>query len=352
MKAQDGSAEEKTIHPTLSFWSFSLWSSQTPLVSSILAGTSDLCHTKVRIFEFKNLLYISLKTSCLPFDFDEDHAQPLAALVHACPDIRILELDFDDIHDSGGEWSVGAMWAPLEDMTFSSLRTFRATGKVNPDWYQFFDSPKENPLRRFFMRHPRLETIGLGWFEESEYQNPIDPEDMDSLFPGLIHAELPAFLWVPVAASKLVEQIVSVTLTDEFLYDYTNVSFKDIAKSARSMPKARRFKFNPRRFEGDDIDGLEDVLRLMPALETLEMGLKFEPDEIVSLLSSTPNLRKAVIHIPHTVDESERSDYISSMAKMCPRLVSVDNAEDEDDVIHWGIIRTPAGDIKVAVEED
>ncbi|QRV96319.1 hypothetical protein RhiJN_24337 [Ceratobasidium sp. AG-Ba] len=240
-------------------------------------------------------------------------------------------------------------------MTFPSLRTFRAAGRAYADFYPLFGCyeyvpPPENALRRFFMRHPHLETISLCWLESDEYHGPIAPEDVESLFPSLVHAEAPPFFWVTIAASKLAEQIESMTLTDVFRWAYVGIDLKDIAKSARRMPKARRFKFNPRKLIDGDLDGLEDVLRLMPALETLEIGIKFETDKIASLLSSTPNLREAVIHIP--CDGSERLDYILSMAKICPRLVSVHDAKYKDNVGRWVIIRTPGGDIKVAVEGD
>ncbi|KAG9119350.1 hypothetical protein FRC07_005666, partial [Ceratobasidium sp. 392] len=302
------------------------------------------------ILKFKNLPYLSLAMTCLPYHFDEEHIESLALLVRACPNLRTIDFDFDDHHDSGGQWSPGQLCAHLKDITFHHLHTFRTMSNIDPDWLQFFDSPEKNPLHQFFLRHPDLHTIGLGWLPETVYSKPIDPTVMKALFPSVKHAEVPAFLCVPIVASKLAAQIETIKVADPYFWHSPPESdLRFIARSARCMPNLRRLSFDFDFRHSTRPDGLEELLRLAPGLQELELGIPLiELDEIVDSLKHAPNLQKLSILPAETRAIELRTGervwvaFISSVAGVCLKLRYFRDLSDWDEV-WWMVNRLEDG---------
>ncbi|KAG8770526.1 hypothetical protein FRC12_004195 [Ceratobasidium sp. 428] len=228
-----------------------------------------------QILALTNLKHISLDITCLrkTHDFDEDHAKALASLIRSCPEIQSINLDFNSPHSRGGRWSPGVLCSHFDDVTFCHLDTFRALGGTDTD--RFVYSAENNPLHRFFLRHPNLHTIGLDWVPEAEYTRRIPPTLMGSLFPSIRHAEVPGFLCAHIIASELAVQIESITIADPFWNEPSGLSLDMISYSGRLMPNLRRLTFYPKLRHPDNLDGLKGILLLAPELEVLELGKVF-----------------------------------------------------------------------------
>jgi hypothetical protein len=148
------------------------------------------------------------------------------------------------------------------------LPTLRALGAVSTDWPSFFESPDENPFRAFFTHHPDLHTIGIGWEFETMYSEVINPVDLATLFPSLIHLEAPAFLCAPIMASSLADQIESVAILDEW-YEPMGPNLNTTAQAARLMPELRRLALHQNE-DRIDTRALKRLLSVTPELQELK----------------------------------------------------------------------------------
>ncbi|ELU36144.1 F-box-like domain-containing protein [Rhizoctonia solani AG-1 IA] len=135
--------------------------------------------------------------------FDTEQLEPLTSLLTRSPNISSLVLDLVST-DGESYYSPTALVSALgENRVLPRLRRFHVHGHQDPNWTTFFEKPDSHPLRQFLIRHPGIEDIGFGLFEETEYGDVIDPAQVARLFPSLKHFEGPAFLFQPLVQSTL-----------------------------------------------------------------------------------------------------------------------------------------------------
>ncbi|KAG8736081.1 hypothetical protein FRC10_009715 [Ceratobasidium sp. 414] len=159
----------------------------------------------VRIFDLKNLEYISLSITQNQFLF-QPNLEPFVLPLRASPYIKSIEIAFEDVFDEFKfYWSPSVLFAALEGATFPFLRTFRASGAVDVDWFHSFNTPHTDPLEGFFTRHPGIRTIGFGWMEEVDHRVVVAPEVVETIFPSLTRFDAPTFLCGAVMASRLAD---------------------------------------------------------------------------------------------------------------------------------------------------
>ncbi|CAE6497224.1 unnamed protein product [Rhizoctonia solani] len=127
-----------------------------------------------------------------------------------------------------------------DQCVFPRLRRFYARGGEDPDWMDFFDNPNGNPLRQFFVRHPQIEDLALGYANESCYYNDIDPAGIAKLFPSLRYFEGPVFLIPPLLQSCLAEQLEELVISDSWLRDEVDLDTKIYGK-VLTLPKLLKF---------------------------------------------------------------------------------------------------------------
>lgn len=170
-------------------------------------------------------------------EFGEEFA-PIISLIQGCPSLESLELVIRAAPWAcfRGTWSLKDFLRDLHPWMSPSLRTFRMLGDVEPNWHYDLRNTGAGVLRSFFMRHPRLETVSLGWAEDALYSQMVP--DVAVLFPSLRHLEAPACLCGPVLSSSLAMQIESVTVLDE-VYDKFGYNFQSLASTASDLPRLR-----------------------------------------------------------------------------------------------------------------
>ncbi|KAG8678462.1 hypothetical protein FRC08_017756, partial [Ceratobasidium sp. 394] len=243
-----------------------------------------------RTFDFKNLSHFSLDVKSLGFDFETRRLRALVLPLYNSPHLQSLELNFEDSRHDGSTWSPNELFAALDGITLSSLRTFRALGSIDPDWYLSFNSDYPTPPSDFFARHSRLETIGLGWMEQHIHKQTFEPRIMETLFPSLLHLEAPDFVCESVMRSTLAGQLQSLNISD-LDSPPAGPNLDTISNSSKIMPNLRKLVIGGDRSSPFKSTTLHTLLRCAPGLEELELSWELdEPDEILSALQLVPNL--------------------------------------------------------------
>lgn len=172
------------------------------------------------------------------------------------------------------QWPLDELLTAIGFDACPSLSTFRAAGSITPNWVDLFASPDSSPVYKFFSRHPKLHSIGLGWASKGKYNKNINPSVMEMLFPSLGHIEAPSFFCAPILASSLANALESLTILDN-PFGQEEESYA-IAEQARSLPKLKKLGFPEERlgFEAYGSMAVAPLKRLLsraPNLEELEL---------------------------------------------------------------------------------
>ncbi|QRW11599.1 hypothetical protein RhiLY_10598 [Ceratobasidium sp. AG-Ba] len=307
---------------------------------------------RCRMFRFTGLLHFSWEIEAT-FDNESSLLERLAQSLRACPDLKTLELSFNGFDDESS-WSTENFWSKLRDVTFRSLRTFRAVGSsIIPDWPLLLDSPDKSALRAFFLRHPNLRSIGFGPMPPTGCERSLEVTDVETLFPSLTEFEGPVFLSRLIVGSALADQIESLTITDDAQDVNTGpIDLSPVAWMAKRMPRLRRLAINIWNIHSDGVSGLDELLQCAPSLKELKIVVKFtELDEIVDLLPHVPCLQGLSIYFPSVMElrtgESGWNECLPLMAKVCPQLQYVCEVAAWEETGYWWIVRGRGGEISV-----
>ncbi|CAE6443706.1 unnamed protein product [Rhizoctonia solani] len=282
---------------------------------------------------FKDLSHMSLSMRYLPSGFDTHQLSPLTSLLARCPDISSIILDLVST-DGESYYSPAGLVASLgEQRVFSQLRRFHTKGHEDPDWTKFFEKPESHPLRQFFIRHPGIEDLGLGLFEETEYGDVIDPAQIAQLFPSLKHFEGPAFIFLPIVQSTLTEQIETLVIIDDKLSE-GDIPLSNMYDKVSSLPKLRKFGIWSGEVEEDIlVNVLRTVVNAASQLEEVEIHPDIENDygEVMGLISNLSNLRSITLNESILTASAENDgegelgweDFASKLRRTCPKLRTV-----------------------------
>ncbi|QRV97039.1 F-box-like protein [Ceratobasidium sp. AG-Ba] len=306
----------------------------------------------LEMFRFTGIFHFSWEIEAT-FDNESSLLDRLAHSLRACPDLKTLEFSCGGFDDES-RWSTEDFWSKLRDVTFRSLRTFRAVGSnIAPDWSLFLDSPDKSALRAFFLRHPNLRSIGFGPISPTDCERFLQTTDVETLFPGLTEFEGPIFLCRLLVGSTLADQIESLTITDD-VHDLNTgaIDLSPVARMAKRMPRLRRLVINIWSTHSDGLSGLDELLQCTPSLKELKLVVKFtELDEIVDLLPHVPCLRGLSIYFPSIMElitgESGWNECLPVMAKACPQLQYVCEVAAWEETGYWWIVRGRGGEISV-----
>ncbi|KAG8758944.1 hypothetical protein FRC11_002834 [Ceratobasidium sp. 423] len=322
---------------------FRLFQTRCPNLTSVHIWVQEEIdwHSEPELYEelldFKDLTYFSLSLRYLPnlvfSDEESEFHKPLTAVLARCPQLSSILFDFDS--DSGeSQYSPTLVVAPLGDQfVFSNLRRFYARGYENAGWLEFFENPDSHPLRQFFVRHPRIEDLALGYVYETAYTDEIDPAEIARLFPSLKHFEGRAFIFIPLVLSTLAEQVETLVISDGRLSDY-EAPLSRMYDKVSVLPKLRKFGiWSETVDDGVLVDVLRTIVHATSQLEEIEIHADMERadyEKVVSLFAEVPRLRSV------TLDESVLtvaagngdealgwSGFASNLRRLCPELRTI-----------------------------
>ncbi|GAB1525339.1 hypothetical protein RhiTH_008498 [Rhizoctonia solani] len=285
------------------------------------------------LFGFKDLSHFSLSVRYLPSGFDTEQLEPLTSLITRSPNISSLVLDLVST-DGESYYSPTALVSALgENRVLPRLRRFHVHGHQDPNWTTFFEKPDSHPLRQFLIRHPGIEDIGFGLFEETEYGDVIDPAQVARLFPSLKHFEGPAFLFQPLVQSTLAEQIETLVILDARLQE-GDIPLSNIYDKVSALPKLRKFGIWSSEIDEDIlVNVLRTIVDAANQLEEVEIHADIESDygEVMDLLAKLSNLRsvtfsESILPVFAENDDEEESDWdglASKLRRTCPKLRTI-----------------------------
>ncbi|KDN38136.1 hypothetical protein RSAG8_09732, partial [Rhizoctonia solani AG-8 WAC10335] len=310
---------------------FKLFQTQCPKLDSVhiwIMGDIDFYSDQYdTLFEFKDLFHFSLSIQDMPPLFDEDLLDPLTSLLARCPQLSSLMLD---IHNSEFKYSPATLVASLGDeYVFPRLRRFYARGCEDPDWMEFFENPESHPFRQFFNRHPGIEDLALGYYDETAHWKYIDPTEITQLFPSLKHFEGPAFIFKPLVLSTLAEQIEELVIADNSLRD--EVSLTDMYDRVPTLSKLRKFGIWAKEIEeGILVNMLRTIVNAASRLEEIEIYPEIDSTnyrEVMKLITQARGLRSVTLDdsilsaaTENDGEELEWDAFALNLKRACPGL--------------------------------
>ncbi|KAF8761306.1 hypothetical protein RHS01_00167 [Rhizoctonia solani] len=255
------------------------------------------------LFGFKDLSHFSLSVRYLPSGFDTEQLEPLTSLLTRSPNISSLVLDL--VSTDGESY-------------YSPTALVSALVKIGS-----CPKPDSHPLRQFLIRHPGIEDIGFGLFEETEYGDVIDPAQVARLFPSLKHFEGPAFLFQPLVQSTLAEQIETLVILDARLQE-GDIPLSNIYDKVSALPKLRKFGIWSSEIDEDIlVNVLRTIVDAANQLEEVEIHADIESDygEVMDLLAKLSNLRsvtfsESILPVFAENDDEEESDWDGLASKL------------------------------------
>ncbi|KAG9105585.1 hypothetical protein FRC07_009165, partial [Ceratobasidium sp. 392] len=165
------------------------------------------------VFAFHDLRYLSLDAPSMPDGLKSDYPERIASLLRVCPKLEVLSIRLSAPNVSGSSWSLNAVCAALEGITFPHLHTLHAHGELREDWDGFFNLPDMGSLRAFLVRHRSLRTVTFGATYGYRSRDCV-PENVEELLPFLRHFEAVSSLCEAVMNSQLATQIQSLRITN------------------------------------------------------------------------------------------------------------------------------------------
>ncbi|KAG8766419.1 hypothetical protein FRC12_006893 [Ceratobasidium sp. 428] len=280
-----------------------------------------------RMFDLQNLENMAITIQHHgPLRFNPN-LESFALPLRSSPNLKSLALLIEADYDSQTCWSPSTLLNSLKDLTFPSLHSFNAGGVVDNLWYQAFAAPGSDPLGAFFTRHPGLRTISLGWMEQVSYEAIIAPEIVESLFPSLVHFCAPAALSGPVMASKLANQLETLSIIE--LVPPHGPSLETAAQAARPMPNLRKLVIDGRRQGWVKMDAVKQILGYTPDLEEFDISQGLDQPELLPSLRLIPNLRVLTVETfgwSGVKTDSQWDAYVVELAKACHKLNRVNNS--------------------------
>ncbi|CCO37555.1 hypothetical protein BN14_11711 [Rhizoctonia solani AG-1 IB] len=292
---------------------------------------SDVANINAIIPRLTNLQALSWSLMFVPQD-----PETFQLFQTRCPKLTSVHIWIqDDIDFYGDQYTSLLGFKDLSHMSLSMryLQRFRAHGHEDPDWTKFFTKPESNSLRQFFTRHPGIEDLGLGLFNETEYGDVIDPAQIAQLFPSLKHFEGPAFIFLPIVQSSLTKQIETLVIVDDQLKE-GDIPLSKIYDKTSALPKLKKFGIWSGEAEEDIlVNVLRTVVNAASQLEEVEIHPDLEGDynEVVNLLKKLSNLRSITLNESVLAaaaendgeDEVEWSGLASKLRSTCPKLRTI-----------------------------
>ncbi|QRW11597.1 F-box-like domain protein [Ceratobasidium sp. AG-Ba] len=231
----------------------------------------------LQVFGLQNLEYLRLEISESGAAFEDTQVKRLSYLLRACPRIKHIELVLNETTSKGTLWSPEELLSHLSDINFPHLHTFRLLGpSVNPNWTTFFDPSSDSPLRKFFLSHPGLTNVGLGWAMRKGNANYANLTDVANIFQSVVEFEAPSFVCAVVIASELASQLESISLTDSHDYHYSRLQLQRVAESVKPLPKLRKLALNFYHTGSETMSEVEDLFKFTPYLEDLKLEIPFD----------------------------------------------------------------------------
>lgn len=104
-------------------------------------------------------------------------------MIQASPNPHSLDLAIEI--ESGCDATPSNRLSSSSSVKLHDLRTYRASGTVDPNWLSFFEAPDTNDFRLLLQLHPHLHTVAIGSSEWIQVYDSVDLETLPGLLPCL-----------------------------------------------------------------------------------------------------------------------------------------------------------------------
>jgi hypothetical protein len=204
-------------------------------------------------------------------------------MIENSPDLTELELDLSDPNQPGLEpcWQPSGLLRTLKN-PLHQLRHLRMGGNASIDWSELIDGSFENTLFSFFEQHNQLRGIHFDWAHMHQPDVHLKPALMSHVFPSLEYFTGPITICTALVASKLAEQLKSLTVILEehdHPLDYDFNLIEALVDASVCLPSLRELEFVDYNFESAesrsdllDASTLSTMLMMTPALVTLRLN--------------------------------------------------------------------------------
>lgn len=256
------------------------------------------------LMEFTNLSHFSLTVICPTF-LHRTYLNPVVSLIVSSPNLTSLSVNLHCQDDDILFYSPSTLVKALGNVTLPRLHTFHARGSADTDRRHRFShyrrpggTPEQEPadlqaLRAFFLRHPGIKDLALGWATPIEHPVEIDPEYLAQLFPSLKHFEGPSCLCHAIVASSLSSQLESLIIIDHTVdEEIDDPSLEDFIGEETNLPRLRRLAVWAPYEDGMEVWPLVRLTRAATAFEGLELRSDVANyEDFLDLLGQLPHLR-------------------------------------------------------------